>query len=106
MTTFDHPAFADDQPWRGCTTESLRWKDEDYDATAGTVAFRPSTQADSSPHLFFVDLVVHTNDGREIVLERVEGGKILSSLLATEQVCQAAKDRETVVTHRCIPEWT
>ena len=96
MSTFEHPRFANDQPWHGCTTESLRWKDQDYDLTAGTIALRASTQADSNDHLFFVDLAVRTNDGREIVMERIEGGKLLYNLLEAERDAQANKGGDPV----------
>lgn len=79
MPTFEHPLFAN-IPWRGCTTESLKWEDPNYDLTAGKVGVRLTNQADSSKHLFFVDMVVRTNDGREVVMERIEGGKLLSAL--------------------------
>lgn len=78
------------QPTSGCTTESLRWKDADYDETAGQIHFRPTFQASSTPYLWFVDVCVTTNQGEEIILERIEGGKILDCLLVTRKRCTAA----------------
>jgi hypothetical protein len=102
MDRIEHPLFAD-QPWRGCTTESLRWQDPDYDETAGILALRPSNQPDSNLHLFFVDLAVRTNDGREVVLERLEGGKVLSALLEAQAAAQADKPRAAYA--RVTYEW-
>lgn len=93
---FIHPHFGNDQEWFGCTTESLRWNDPDYDEHAGTVGVKASSQADSSPHLFFVDLAVRTNDGREIVLERIEGGKLLSLLMWAQDAAQRDKTNPVI----------
>ena len=99
--TFDHPAFADG--WRGCTTEKLNWQDPDYDMTAGTVALKATGEPDSTAHLFFVDMAVRTNDGREIVLERIEGGKLLDSLLAAQDQAQNPKPKAAYA--RVTMEW-
>ena len=71
---FEHPLMQSVRVF--CTTESLRWDDADYDTTAGRVAVVPTNQPDSNEHIYMVDLAVRTNDGREIVLERIEGGKL------------------------------
>lgn len=101
-----HPLFADTSRTAGVfsfTTESLSWDDPDYDATAGAMYLRPSSQPDSTPHLFFVDVCARTNDGREIVLERMEGGKMLYSLLQVEREAQAVKPIAAV--HACTAIW-
>lgn len=98
MIPFSHPLFAGGS-WCGCTTESLRWTDPDYDETAGKVGVQPTTQPDSSRHLFFVDLAVRTNDGREIVLERIEGGKLLDALIEAQYAAQDAKDRSDTIVY-------
>lgn len=85
------------------TTESLRWSDPDYDATAGTLRIEAAKQADTTPHLFFVDLTASTNDGREVVLERIEGGKLLSILLNAQQGAQRDKPKAAYATVRF--EW-
>lgn len=75
------PDFRASDWWRGATTEKLDWDDPDYDKTAGVLIFKSAKAQTSSEHLCMVDVLARTNDGREIVLERIEEGKLVSALL-------------------------
>ena len=89
--------------WHGCTTESLRWQDLDYDVTAGHIELQATDQPDSSQHLFFVDMRVTTNDGRVITLERIEGGKLLHLLMQAQADAQDDKPGGAVYyTCKCV----